>query len=118
MHEILTLQLGHRANHLCTHFWNVQESYFTYPTSPPTGGAHDAFEQQQHNNDISPVDHDIHWRAGIGPVGEDTYTPRSLIYDLKGGFGGMRVGGWEEAANGGQDSRAVGAGSGNGNGVW
>lgn len=100
MHEILTLQLGHRANHLCTHFWNAQESYFTYAS--PSGGGPDG-----HGNDdsISPVDHDIHWRAGIGPAGEDTYTPRALIYDLKGGFGGMRIG-------------AEGVESGDGNGVW
>lgn len=107
MHEILTLQLGHRANHVATHFWNIQvpipphrssslnpplphpilpfmsladsinssqESYFTYDaTAAP-----------------SPVNHDIHFRPGIGANGEDTFTPRTLIYDLKGGFGGLR----------------------------
>ncbi|KAI4090058.1 MAG: hypothetical protein LQ344_004988 [Seirophora lacunosa] len=74
MHEILTLQLGHRANYLATHFWNTQESYFNYdPASEP-----------------SRIDHDIHFRAGKGPGGEDTYTPRTLIYDLKGGFGNLR----------------------------
>ncbi|KAL8690066.1 MAG: hypothetical protein Q9218_004405 [Villophora microphyllina] len=74
MHEILTLQLGHRANYLATHFWNTQESYFDYDTSVET----------------STVDHDIHFRPGQGPSGEDTYTPRTVIYDLKGGFGGLR----------------------------
>ncbi|KAL8806282.1 MAG: hypothetical protein Q9182_001429 [Xanthomendoza sp. 2 TL-2023] len=74
MHEIVTLQLGHRANYLATHFWNAQESYFDYgATSEP-----------------STIDHDIHFRPGQGPKGEDTYTPRTLIYDLKGGFGGLR----------------------------
>ena len=29
MHEILTIQLGHRANHVATHFWNTQV-YFPY----------------------------------------------------------------------------------------
>ena len=24
MHEIVTIQLGHRANHVATHFWNTQ----------------------------------------------------------------------------------------------
>ena len=76
MHEVLTLQLGHRANHTATHFWNTQESYFTYD---------DADTQ-------SPIDHNIHFRAGLGPRGEDTFTPRTLIYDLKGGFGSMRRG--------------------------
>lgn len=100
MHEILTLQFGHRANHVCTHFWNAQESYFTYSSPSAGGGADGASSQQdlqQHReDDISPVDHDIHWRAGIGAAGEDTYTPRALIYDLKGGFGGMKIDGWED----------------------
>ncbi|KAL8852837.1 MAG: hypothetical protein Q9221_002346 [Calogaya cf. arnoldii] len=74
MHEIVTLQLGHRANYLATHFWNTQESYFDY------GGSEEP----------STVHHDVHFRPGQGPQGEDTYTPRTLIYDLKGGFGGLR----------------------------
>ncbi|KAL8675585.1 MAG: hypothetical protein Q9168_000097 [Polycauliona sp. 1 TL-2023] len=74
MHEIVTLQLGHRANYLATHFWNTQESYFDYGTS----------------KEPSTIDHDVHFRAGQGPKGEDTYTPRTLIYDLKGGFGNLR----------------------------
>ncbi|TVY81715.1 Protein dml-1 [Lachnellula suecica] len=73
MHEIITLQLGQRSNYLATHFWNTQESYFTYaPDQYPL------------------VDHDIHFRPGIGADGTETYTPRTLIYDLKGGFGSMR----------------------------
>ncbi|KAL8656717.1 MAG: hypothetical protein Q9210_000058 [Variospora velana] len=74
MHEILTLQLGHRANYLATHFWNTQESYFNYDFA----------------SEPSLIDHDVHFRAGQGPGGEDTYTPRTLIYDLKGGFGNLR----------------------------
>ena len=73
MHEIITLQLGQRANYLATHFWNLQESYFTFEeTEEPL------------------VDHDIHFRAGVGADGIDTYTPRTVIYDLKGGFGSLR----------------------------
>lgn len=52
----------------------LQESYFTYDSSQTP----------------SPVDHDVHFRPGIGAKGEETYTPRTLIYDLKGGFGGLR----------------------------
>ncbi|KAL8729096.1 MAG: hypothetical protein Q9181_005116 [Wetmoreana brouardii] len=74
MHEILTLQLGHRANYLATHFWNTQESYFDYDANSPP----------------STIDHDVHFRAGQGPSGEDTYTPRTLIYDFKREFGGLR----------------------------
>ena len=50
-----------------------QESYFTYA-----------------GQEESPVDHDISFRPGIGADGADTYTPRTLIYDLKGGFGTLR----------------------------
>ncbi|RMZ79270.1 hypothetical protein DV737_g3481, partial [Chaetothyriales sp. CBS 132003] len=49
------------------------ESYFTYA------------DQEE-----SPVSHDIHFRAGQAPDGTDTYTPRTVIYDLKGGFGALR----------------------------
>ncbi|KAG9247243.1 tubulin domain-containing protein [Calycina marina] len=73
MHEILTLQLGQRANYLATHFWNTQESYFTYSSE------HESL-----------VDHDIHFRPGIGADGNETFTPRTVIYDLKGGFGTLR----------------------------
>ncbi|KAH9900551.1 tubulin domain-containing protein [Xylariomycetidae sp. FL2044] len=73
MREIITLQLGQQSNYVGTHFWNTQESYFTY-------GA----DQE------SPVDHDIHFRPGIGTDGTDTYMPRTVIYDLKGGFGTLK----------------------------
>ncbi|KAF1927184.1 mtDNA inheritance protein dml1 [Didymella exigua CBS 183.55] len=73
MHEIVTLQFGSQSNYLGTHFWNTQESYFTYPPEPE-----------------SAVNHDVHFRAGIAPDGSDTFTPRALIYDLKGAFGSMR----------------------------
>lgn len=52
---------------------SLQESYFTY------------------SEDQEPlVDHDVHWRPGIGADGSETYMPRTVIYDLKGGFGSMR----------------------------
>ncbi|KAI9932143.1 hypothetical protein ASPWEDRAFT_59420 [Aspergillus wentii DTO 134E9] len=73
MHEIVTLQLGQRANYLATHFWNLQESYFTY-----------------NEGEESPIDHDVHFRPGIGADGSETYTPRNVIYDLKGAFGTLR----------------------------
>lgn len=73
MHEIITLQLGQQSNYLATHFWNAQESYFTYT------------EDEQ-----SAIDHDVHWRPGIGADGSETFMPRTVIYDLKGGFGSLR----------------------------
>lgn len=57
----------HTAHVIC------QESYFTYSS-----------DQE------SLVDHDIHFRPGIGADGGETFTPRTLIYDLKGGFGTLK----------------------------
>ncbi|KAF2964734.1 hypothetical protein GQX73_g8843 [Xylaria multiplex] len=73
MREIITLQLGQQSNYVATHFWNAQESYFTY----------DAGHE-------SPVDHDVHFRPGLGVDGTETFTPRTVIYDLKGGFGTLK----------------------------
>ncbi|KAL0930748.1 protein DML1 [Colletotrichum truncatum] len=73
MHEIITLQLGQLSNYTATHFWNAQESYFTY--------------SQQ---DKSSVDHNVHWRPGVALDGSETFLPRTVIYDLKGGFGSLR----------------------------
>lgn len=50
-----------------------QESYFTY-----------------NENEETPIDHDVHFRPGYGADGSETYTPRTVIYDLKGGFGTLR----------------------------
>lgn len=50
-----------------------QESYFTYG-----------------NQTESPIDHDVHFRPGVGADGSETYTPRTIIYDLKGAFGTLR----------------------------
>ncbi|KPI41294.1 Protein dml1 [Cyphellophora attinorum] len=73
MHEVITLQFGQRSNYLATHFWNAQESYFSYsPGEAPL------------------VNHDVLFRPGLGEGGIDTFTPRTLIYDLKGGFGSLR----------------------------
>ncbi|KAI6091953.1 tubulin nucleotide-binding domain-like protein [Hypoxylon rubiginosum] len=73
MREIVTLQLGQQSNYLANHFWNTQESYFTY-------GAEEE----------SPIDHNVHFRPGVGSDGSETFMPRTVIYDLKGGFGTLR----------------------------
>jgi Misato Segment II tubulin-like domain len=51
----------------------IKESYFTYS-----------------ENEQPAVDHDVHFRSGIGADGSETFTPRTVIYDLKGGFGSLR----------------------------
>jgi len=93
MHEIISLQLGQRANYLATHFWNTQVR--DSPSIPSILGVWaDKLQQESYftysSNEESLVDHDIHFRPGIGADGTETFTPRTLIYDLKGGFGSLR----------------------------
>ncbi|KAJ8101207.1 Misato segment II tubulin-like domain-containing protein [Lipomyces tetrasporus] len=72
MREILHLSFSATANHLSTHFFNAQESYFTY------------------DDTISPVDHNVTFRSGLAADGStETFTPRCLLWDLKGGFGSL-----------------------------
>lgn len=74
MHEIITLQLGPTANFTGIHFFNALESYFTFDPS----------------EEKAPTNHDISFFAGQTPKGEDTFLPRTLIYDLKSAFGTLR----------------------------
>jgi len=77
--EILTLQLGQKANYLATHFWNGQVLFFFSCLSFQEAN----FEYGDTGNEPI-IDNDVHFRAGIGEDGVETYTPRTLIYDLKG----------------------------------
>jgi Misato Segment II tubulin-like domain len=83
MHEIVSIQSGSSANYLGTHFWNAQDTYQTYedPAPSSTGSTSIAAAPL--------VDHDVHFRAGRAADGTETYLPRTLIYDLKGGFGSL-----------------------------
>ncbi|KAG9293707.1 hypothetical protein G9A89_019044 [Geosiphon pyriformis] len=76
MHEIITLQFGEFPNFVGTHFWNTQEAYFTYD---------DTLAQEEPE-----ILHDVMFRTGITPRGIETYSPRLMIFDLKGGFGSLR----------------------------
>lgn len=67
MKEIVSLQFGHYANFVGTHWWNIQETGFSY--SPDV---------------VSEINHDVLFREGITHKGETTFTPRLLLADLKG----------------------------------
>ncbi|KAJ3165670.1 Protein misato 1 [Geranomyces variabilis] len=69
--EIITLQLGHSANFVGTHFWNTQDAYFALSETAAASAAPE-------------LDHDVLYRAGRNVYGEETYTPRLVILDLKG----------------------------------
>ncbi|CAG9854358.1 unnamed protein product [Phyllotreta striolata] len=70
--EILTLQFGHYANFVGTHWWNLQDLSFNYDPSTP-----------------SEINHDVLYREGQTSRGEVTFTPRLLLADLKGSFGSL-----------------------------
>ncbi|OBZ75032.1 Protein dml-1 [Grifola frondosa] len=72
MKEILYIQAGSLSNFVGTHFWNTQESYFTYE---------DGEEPIAH--------HDRSFREGITLKGESTYCPRLLLFDRKANFGAL-----------------------------
>ncbi|XP_052866490.1 protein misato [Anopheles cruzii] len=66
--EVLTFQLGHYANHVGTHWWNIQESSFNYdPLAEP-----------------SDIDHAVLYREGATRERQMTFTPRLLMVDLAG----------------------------------
>ncbi|KAG0033556.1 mtDNA inheritance, partitioning of the mitochondrial organelle [Podila clonocystis] len=79
MHEIITLQFGQYANFVGTHFWNTQEAHFNYQQLG---------EEEEQAPEL--VNHDCLYRVGQTNKGIDTYTPRALIFDLKGGFGSIK----------------------------
>lgn len=50
MKEIIYIQAGNTSNHVGTHFWNAQQSYFTYKESEEVL-----------------VEHDVSFREGVSP---------------------------------------------------
>ncbi|KAM5532691.1 hypothetical protein V8D89_013660 [Ganoderma adspersum] len=72
MKEILYVQAGSFPNFVGTHFWNTQESYFTYDYG------HDPV-----------VEHDRSFREGLNNKGEVTYCPRLLLFDRTSNFGAL-----------------------------
>ncbi|EDQ92359.1 uncharacterized protein MONBRDRAFT_4850, partial [Monosiga brevicollis MX1] len=75
--EILTLQLGQFANHVGTHFWNLQEALYANP---------DPEKRRQALDELNP---DILFREGLNDAGEATFTPRTLIFDARNAFGSL-----------------------------
>ncbi|KAH9042722.1 tubulin nucleotide-binding domain-like protein [Lactarius pseudohatsudake] len=67
MKEIIYIQAGNVSNHIGTHFWNAQQSYFTY----------------KEGEEVI-IDNDVSFREGVSPRGEPTYCPRLLQFDRKG----------------------------------
>ncbi|KAG2078653.1 tubulin nucleotide-binding domain-like protein [Suillus decipiens] len=70
MREIIYIQAGSFANYVGTHFWNTQESYFTYD-----------------GEDEPIVNHDLSFEEGRSPQNQPTLLPRLLAFDQKSNFG-------------------------------
>nr|XP_033328532.1 protein misato isoform X2 [Megalopta genalis] len=71
--EILTIQIGHYSNFVGTHFWNLQETNFSYDADRP-----------------SEINNDVLYREGENLQKQVTYTPRLLLVDLKGTLGYLK----------------------------
>lgn len=69
MHEVIHLSLSSTANHLQTHFYNAQETYFVF---------------DDESAKASKVDPQVLFRQGKG------FTPRALIWEMRGGYGAMK----------------------------
>lgn len=75
---MITVQLGHYANHVGAHFWNLQENSFSYDDTG--GGGGDGKRRPA-------VNHSVLYREGETMAGEVTFTPRLVCVDLKGSLG-------------------------------
>ncbi len=69
--EIIQISVSQSANHISTHFYNSQESYLHCPKGS------------------SPIDKDVYFYPSSTNQGFTSYKPRTIIWDLKGGFGSL-----------------------------
>lgn len=73
--EVLTLQLGHYANCVGTHWWNVQDAALCYDS-----------QAKQPDPEIC---HDVMFRVGVTTSGQEMYIPRLILMDLKGSLNSL-----------------------------
>nr|BAG58165.1 unnamed protein product [Homo sapiens] len=74
--EVLTLQLGHFAGFVGAHWWNQQDAAL--------GRATDSKEPP---GELCP---DVLYRTGRTLHGQETYTPRLILMDLKGSLSSLK----------------------------
>ncbi|XP_063001840.1 protein misato homolog 1 [Elgaria multicarinata webbii] len=74
--EVVTLQLGHYAGAVGAHWWGLQEASFCFD---PAATKLD-----------EGIHHDVLFRAGKTPQGQETYTPRLILMDLKGSLSSLK----------------------------
>ena len=88
MKEIIYIQVGNTSNHIGTHFWNAQESYFTYGDDDHRNHHHVETKQ----GDVT-MDHDVSFREGLSGASVNVIASRSSR--LSSHFGPSR---WGEGA--------------------
>eukprot|EP00850_Spirogloea_muscicola_P005974 SM000028S10068 [mRNA] locus=s28:205324:208188:+ [translate_table: standard] len=81
MREVVTLQVGSYANYIGAHFWNFQDELLGRESSPDNGEV------------VNDIDSGVLYRVGETSRGEATYTPRLLLFDLRGSLGSVRAAG-------------------------
>nr|XP_035923392.1 protein misato homolog 1 isoform X4 [Halichoerus grypus] len=74
--EVLTLQLGHFAGFVGAHWWNQQDAALCAPT-----------DAREPPGELCP---DVLYRAGRTAHGQETYTPRLILMDLKGSLSSLK----------------------------
>ncbi|CBQ69317.1 conserved hypothetical protein [Sporisorium reilianum SRZ2] len=88
--EIIYLSFGSFSNHISTHFWNQQQSYFTYDQSNLASGSTSRDIPHDANDDDEPlIDHDVSFQAGQTLSGQDTYSPRAVLFETQHEFGAL-----------------------------
>lgn len=88
--EIIYLSFGSFSNHISTHFWNQQQSYFTYDSSElPSGSTSRDRDTAGRDDDEPLIDHDVSFQAGQTLTGQDTYNPRTIIFETEQEFGAL-----------------------------
>ncbi|KAF7238611.1 hypothetical protein EYD10_14782 [Varanus komodoensis] len=74
--EAVTLQLGHYAGGVGAHWWGLQEASFCFDPA--------AAESEEG------IHHDVLFRTGKTLQGQETYTPRLILMDLKGSLSSLK----------------------------
>ncbi|XP_061461962.1 protein misato homolog 1 isoform X2 [Rhineura floridana] len=74
--EVVTLQLGHYAGSVGAHWWGLQEASFCFD---PVAAKSD-----------EGIRHDVLFRVGRTLQGQETYTPRLILMDLKGSLSSLK----------------------------
>ncbi|XP_030887518.1 protein misato homolog 1 isoform X3 [Leptonychotes weddellii] len=74
--EVLTLQLGHFAGFVGAHWWNQQDAALCATT-----------DAREPPGELCP---DVLYRAGRTAHGQETYTPRLILMDLKGSLSSLK----------------------------